>query len=122
VTFLVMAAGVIAVLISLRSDRFAPFLAAFLLLFVASGVGNGSTYRMIPAIFRGRERGDTQAAAVIGIAAAVGALGGFLIPRGFGMSIARTGSIDAALLVFLAGYAVCVAVTWQFYLRRSTAI
>ncbi|MDG4825354.1 MFS transporter [Asanoa sp. WMMD1127] len=121
-TFVVMAAGVVAVLASLRFDRFAPFLAAFLLLFVASGVGNGSTYRMIPAIFRGRDGAGTRAAAVIGIAAAVGALGGFLIPRGFGISLARTGSIEPALLVFLAAYAVCVAVTWSVYLRRPTAV
>ena len=119
-TFAVMAAGVIAVLASLGSGRFAPFLGAFLLLFVASGIGNGSTYRMIPAIFRGKDRGDSQAAAVIGIAAAVGALGGFLIPRGFGISVARTGSIDAALLVFLVAYAVCGAVTWWVYLRPSS--
>jgi NNP family nitrate/nitrite transporter-like MFS transporter len=127
--FLVMAGGVGAVLVSLRMGTFAPFLAAFLVLFVASGVGNGSTYRMIPAIFRAetvRELGEgppavararTAAAAVIGLASAVGALGGFLIPRGFGMSIAHTGSIDTALLAFLAGYGVCLAVTWWCYLR-----
>jgi NNP family nitrate/nitrite transporter-like MFS transporter len=127
--FLVMAAGVGAVLVSLSLGSFVPFLGAFLLLFVASGVGNGSTYRMIPAIFRAQARRDlgdgpaaaargrTEAAAVIGLASAVGALGGFLIPRGFGMSIAHTGSIDAALLVFLAGYGVCLAVTWWCYLR-----
>jgi NNP family nitrate/nitrite transporter-like MFS transporter len=117
------------VLVSLSMGSFAPFLGAFLLLFVASGVGNGSTYRMIPAIFRAqavRESGDgpeavargrTGAAAVIGLASAVGALGGFLIPRGFGMSIAHTGSIRAALLVFLAGYGIGLAVTWWCYLR-----
>ena len=133
VTFLLMAGGVGAVLASLAVGRFAPFLAAFLLLFVASGLGNGSTYRMIPAIFRvqavralgdtaeAAARGRTQAAAVIGLASAVGALGGFLIPRGFGMSIAQTGSITAALYVFLAGYGVCLAVTWWYYLRRVLA-
>src|SRR3712207_9144075 len=94
-----MAAGVVAVLAGLAAGSFPPFLAAFLLLFVASGVGNGSTYRMIPAIFRAeavRELGDgapavargrVAAAAVIGLASAVGGLGGFLIPRGFGMSL-----------------------------------
>ncbi|MFC7546810.1 MFS transporter [Plantactinospora sp. GCM10030261] len=129
VTFLVMAGGVVGVLAALTVQRFGPFLTAFLVLFVASGVGNGSTYRMIPAIFRVRAvrrlgdtpeavaRGRTEAAAVIGLASAVGALGGFLIPRGFGMSIAQTGSIEAALLTFLAGYAACVAVTWWYYLR-----
>ena len=122
-------------LAALAARSFAPFLGSFLLLFVASGVGNGSTYRMIPAIFRvasapapgadleavasATARGRTQAAAVIGLASAVGALGGFLIPRGFGMSIAHTGSINTALWVFLAGYGICTAVTWWYYLRRS---
>ncbi|MEV4619151.1 MFS transporter [Asanoa sp. NPDC049573] len=120
--FVVMAAGAGAVLACHGSGRLALFLGAFLLLFVASGVGNGATYRMIPAIFRGRPHGESQAATVIGVAAAVGALGGFLIPRGFGMSIARTGSIDTALIVFLLGYALCAAVTWRVYLRRATAV
>ena len=130
-TFVAMVAGVGAVLASLAADRFAPFLASFLLLFVASGVGNGSTYRMIPSIFalRARQRlgdtpeaaaeGRTRAAAVIGLAAAVGALGGFLIPRGFGMSISNTGGIDAALYTFIGGYVVCLAVTWWCYLRTT---
>jgi NNP family nitrate/nitrite transporter-like MFS transporter len=133
VTFLVMALGVGSVLASLVAHSFPLFLGSFLLLFVASGIGNGSTYRMIPAIFRaeamrtagdgpdaeGRAvaRGRTEAAAVIGLASAIGAFGGFLIPRGFGMSIAATGSITTALVVFLAGYAVCLAVTWWYYLR-----
>jgi NNP family nitrate/nitrite transporter-like MFS transporter len=129
-TFLVMAFGVGGVLAGLAAHAFGPFLGSFLLLFVASGVGNGSTYRMIPAIFRAaavRTGGDTAdsaaqgrtaAAAVIGLASAIGALGGFLIPRGFGISIAQTGSINTALVVFLAGYGLCLAVTWWFYLRR----
>jgi NNP family nitrate/nitrite transporter-like MFS transporter len=119
-TFVVMGLGVVGVLAGLAAGEFAPFLAAFLLLFVASGVGNGSTYRMIPAIFHAAEgvEGRTAAAAVIGLASAIGALGGFLIPRGFGISIAQTGSINTALLVFLAVYALCVAATWWFYLRR----
>jgi MFS transporter, NNP family, nitrate/nitrite transporter len=132
-TFLVMALGVGGVLTSLAGHSFPLFLGSFLLLFVASGIGNGSTYRMIPAIFRAEAiraaggnpgaqsraiaRGRTEAAAVIGLASAVGAFGGFLIPRGFGMSIAATGSIKTALVVFLVGYAVCLGVTWWYYLR-----
>jgi NNP family nitrate/nitrite transporter-like MFS transporter len=132
-TFLVMAFGVGGVLASLSAHGFPLFLGSFLLLFVASGIGNGSTYRMIPAIFRAEAmraagddpaaadravaRGRTQAAAVIGLASAIGAFGGFLIPRGFGMSIAHTGSISTALLVFLVGYAGCLGVTWWYYLR-----
>lgn len=121
-TFLGMGCGTGGVLLSLAAKSFALFLVSFLALFVLSGIGNGSTYRMIPAIFLAEAdglvaRGQTQAAAVIGLASAIGALGGFLIPRGFGMSITQTGSIISALLVFLAGYAVCLAVTWWFYLR-----
>jgi len=125
-TFVTMAAGVTGVLVSLDVHRFGLFLGSFLVLFVASGVGNGSTYRMIPAIFGAEAGGDaalgrTRAAAVIGLASAIGAFGGFLIPRGFGMSIAHTGSITSALLVFLAGYALCLAVTWRTYLRTALA-
>jgi NNP family nitrate/nitrite transporter-like MFS transporter len=132
--FVLLGAGVGGVLLSLRGHVFGPFLGAFLALFVVSGVGNGSTYQMIPAIFRAEAlrstvaglsvdvalaRGRTQAATVIGLASAIGAVGGFLIPRGFGMSISRTGSVTAALLAFLAGYGVCFAVTWWFYLRAN---
>ncbi|GIG59359.1 MFS transporter [Longispora fulva] len=124
--FAVMAVGVTGVLAGLSSHAFGLFLASFGLLFVTSGVGNGSTYRMIPAIFRteaadaGRTEleGKRTAAAVIGLASAIGALGGFLIPRGFAISITNTGSIRTALYVFLASYAVCGVATWWFYLRK----
>jgi MFS transporter, NNP family, nitrate/nitrite transporter len=135
-TFVVMGAGTGGVLLSLSLGYFWLFLASFLLLFVVSGIGNGSTYRMIPAIYKAEAlraaaggvpadkalaHGRTQAAAVIGLASAIGAFGGFLIPRGFGMSITYTGSITTALRVFLAGYAVLLAITWWFYLRRVLA-
>ena len=129
-----MGAGVLLVLQSLATESFAGFLAAFLLLFVTTGIGNGSTFRMIPAIFReqalaraGREGwtrdeaarvGKREAAAVLGLTSAVGALGGFFIPRGFGASIANTGSVDAALTAFLGFYAGCLTLTWFCYLRR----
>jgi MFS transporter, NNP family, nitrate/nitrite transporter len=128
VSFVVLAAGTAGVLLSLSLGSFWLFLGSFLLLFVVSGVGNGSTYRMIPAIYRaiaiGQAHPDAlanariKAAAVIGLASSIGAFGGFLIPRGFGMSIVYTGSITAALLLFFLGYAVFLAVTWWFYLRR----
>jgi MFS transporter, NNP family, nitrate/nitrite transporter len=124
VVFLLLCAGVGCVLVSLSMASFALFMASFLFLFIVSGIGNGSTYRMIPAIFRAeaiRSGGSlslarTQAAAVIGLASAIGAFGGFLIPRGLGMSISRTGSITSALLIFLVGYAGCLLVTWRVYL------
>jgi NNP family nitrate/nitrite transporter-like MFS transporter len=129
--FVAMAVGVLGVLLSLQGGGFGFFLGSFLLLFVTSGVGNGSTFRMIPAIWTaGAADGADpealpiarrQAAAVIGLSSAVGALGGFFVPRSFGVSVAATGSADAALVGFLAFYAVCLATTWWWYLRRSFA-
>jgi NNP family nitrate/nitrite transporter-like MFS transporter len=116
---------------------FAGFLTTFLILFVTTGIGNGSTYRMIPAIFREEKRREAkglgevaralalkaaglEAAAALGFIGAVGACGGYLIPRGFGASIAATGSPHLALAVFLAFYVTCIALTWWYYLRKST--
>jgi NNP family nitrate/nitrite transporter-like MFS transporter len=131
--FAAMGAGVALVWLGLSSGGFWPFFLAFLTLFLTSGVGNGSTYRMIPAIFQARavaERGTgddallygrRQAAAAIGIVSAVGALGGFLINRAFGMSFAATGSPGAALLAFGVFYAACFTLTWWCYTRTAGA-
>jgi len=108
----------------------------FLILFVATGIGNGSTYRMIPSIFReeklrtsriadGTARlqaikdASIESAAALGFIGAVGACGGYFIPRGFGASIAMTGGPHLALAVYLAFYVTCIALTWWYYLRRS---
>lgn len=125
VTFLAMGFGVLGVVWSVGQHAFGPFLAAFMLLFALAGIGNGTTYRMIPAIFRARagqspaeqKRARTQSAAALGVISAVGAYGGFLIPRSFGVSIANTGGIEAALYGFVAFYAVCAGLTWWCYLR-----
>ncbi|MGO1055409.1 MFS transporter [Crossiella sp. CA198] len=121
-TFVAMGFGVAGVLAGLAQHSFPLFLGAFLWLFITAGVGNGSTYRMIPAIFAARvadpAQAKRQAAAVIGIAGAVGALGGFLITRAFAMSLTSSGSLAPALYTFLACYALCLAVTWWCYLRR----
>jgi NNP family nitrate/nitrite transporter-like MFS transporter len=132
-SFLALAAGVVGALAGLKLHSFPLFVGAFGLLFIASGVGNGSTYRMIPAIFTvqaevdvasgsvgadARRRARQEAAAAIGIASAIGAFGGFLIPRGFAMSLGQTGSIDAALYLFLGGYGVFAATNWWCYRRR----
>ncbi|MGE3285486.1 MAG: nitrate/nitrite transporter [Pseudonocardia sp.] len=112
------------------------FVIAFIALFVTTGIGNGSTYKMIPGIFAGQARiaiaegADPTAAtmkarrisgAVIGIAGAVGALGGLFINLAFRQSFLATKSGDAAFWAFLAFYVVCVAVTWVVYLRPATA-
>ncbi|WP_405056013.1 MFS transporter [Kribbella sp. NBC_01505] len=120
--FVVMGLGILAAIVALNAGSFTGFLVSFLFLFVASGAANGSTYRMIPAVFRLTTPGDPgrarrEAAACIGIASAIGAYGGFLVPRGFAMSTSSYGSLIPALYVFCGFYVVCLAVTYYCYLR-----
>jgi NNP family nitrate/nitrite transporter-like MFS transporter len=121
-----MAVGVVCAIFALRAHAFGPFLASFLVLFVATGAGNGSVYRMIPAVFRfgagdaeDRARRVKAAAGCLGIAGAVGAFGGFLIPRGFAVSTSLTGNIQAALWVIVGLYLVMGLTTWAVYQRRT---
>jgi NNP family nitrate/nitrite transporter-like MFS transporter len=131
-TFLAMAGGATVVLAASQVGSLPLFVVGFVLLFVLSGIGNGSTYKMIPAIFRTQAQAavaagaDTVAAdrralqlsgALIGIAGAVGAFGGVLVNLAFRQSFLTTGSGDGAYLAFIGFYAVCVAVTWAVYLR-----
>jgi NNP family nitrate/nitrite transporter-like MFS transporter len=130
--FVAMAVGAAVVLAASRLESLQLFLVGFVLLFVLSGIGNGSTYKMIPAIFRTQAQvavaagADPVAAdrralqlsgALIGIAGAVGAFGGVLVNLAFRQSFLTTGGGDGAYLAFIAFYAVCVAVTWTVYLR-----
>ena len=134
--FIAMAAATVGVMHFVGIKDFAGFLAMFLILFVATGIGNGSTYRMIPSIFREenlrKARGSGEAgralalntakiesAAALGFIGAIGACGGYLIPRGFGASIEATGGPHLALEIYLAFYVTCLALTWWYYLRRS---
>jgi NNP family nitrate/nitrite transporter-like MFS transporter len=136
--FIAMAAATIGVLYFVGVKDFAGFLVMFLILFVTTGVGNGSTYRMIPSIFReenlrkakGQGEGARAAAlkaasiesgAALGFIGAIGACGGYLIPSGFGKSIAITGGPQLALVIYLGFYATCLAFTWWFYLRKAPA-
>ena len=117
--------------------NFWGFLAVFILLFALSGVGNGSTFRMIPIIFltertaeaKGKgEEAEKQAlvdatkesAAVLGFSGAIGAFGGFFIP--LGLKQAATGNVSAALWGFIIFYASCVALTWYWYARRNAPV
>jgi NNP family nitrate/nitrite transporter-like MFS transporter len=143
-TFLVfvgMVAGVVGVIAFLPGANgggsFTGFLAMFMLLFVLSGIGNASTFRMIPVIFRTQHeralganadararaaatrRAGIESAAVIGFSSAIGAYGGFFIPKSFGSSLALTGSAEAALYGFVAFYLSCIAITWWWYFRRG---
>ncbi|WP_265520112.1 MFS transporter [Oerskovia flava] len=142
-SFAVMAVGAFGAIQALGTGSFGLFFASFLLLFVATGVGNGATYRMIPAVFvhsaaasaldgdlasdpaavdQARARARKAAAGCIGIAGAVGAFGGFLIPRGFAVSNDLAGSLVPALWVFIGVYAVMALVTWAVYQRRGSAM
>lgn len=128
-SFVVMALGVVVAIVGLRTVSFPVFLGSFLVLFIASGAGNGATYRMIPAVFRSGltdpeqvARSRRAAAGCIGIAGAVGAYGGFLIPRGFAVSTSVTGNLQAALWVFVGVYLLMLATTWWVYRRPGAAM
>jgi NNP family nitrate/nitrite transporter-like MFS transporter len=136
-TFIAMAAGATVVLVASKQQSLPLFLVGFVALFVLSGLGNGSTYKMIPAIFRAKAMdavaagGDTVAAdrlalrrsgALIGIAGAVGAFGGVLVNLAFRQSFLETKTGDSAYLAFIAFYAVCVVVTWAVYLRPGNRL
>ena len=114
--FVVMAFAAIGV-IAFLDGPFWAFLLMFIALFVTTGIGNASTFRMIPVIF-----GGAEAAAVLGFSSAVGAYGGFFIPKSFGTSIAHTGGPQAALIGFVVFYATCIAITWWFYARKNAEV
>jgi len=125
--FTVMGIGTVCAIFALRAHSFGAFLASFLVLFVATGAGNGSVYRMIPAVFRhgatddeDKARRAKAAAGCLGIAGAIGAFGGFLIPRGFAVSTTATGNIQAALWVIVGLYVVMSLTVWAVYQRRGS--
>jgi MFS transporter, NNP family, nitrate/nitrite transporter len=156
--FVAMAVFTSTAIVGVKQRSFEAFFASYMAIFLLAGMGNGSTYRMIPTIFvaLGRKEVDEKgldakaaaldfkrrAAAVIGIAGAVGAFGGFLIQvvlrqASLGVSaIVKAAETPAekvavaqahadwsvpALYVFLGAYVVFAAVTWFFYLRKSFA-
>jgi MFS transporter, NNP family, nitrate/nitrite transporter len=135
--FIAMGLSTVVVIAASAIDSLALFTTGFVLLFVFSGVGNGSTYKMIPAIFRGRARVAVEtgasepgaaypwarriSGAVIGIAGAVGALGGLFINLAFRQSFMTAQSGDPAFWSFLAFYVVCIVVTYVVYLRPVPA-
>jgi NNP family nitrate/nitrite transporter-like MFS transporter len=114
--FAVMALAALGVIYFLDGP-FYGFLAMFIVLFLATGIGNASTFRMIPMIFDAKE-----AAAVLGFSSAIGAYGGFFIPKSFGTSIAKTGSAEPAIIGFVIFYATCIAITWWYYARKNAEV
>ena len=136
-TFLLMIAAVAGVLYFLgikeQEGAFWGFFAMFMVLFFATGIGNASTFQMIPIIMRkeiGRlmpdlsandqlRNAEKESAAIIGFTSAIAAYGAFFIPKSYGTSITMTGTPNAALWGFLIFYAACAAVTWYTYSRRG---
>lgn len=119
VTFIdlfIMIASVFGVIyfISPNSKNFVGFFIVFMLLFITTGVANGSVFQIIPKIFPKKE-----AAAVLGFSAAIAAFGAFLIPKSFGASIQVTGSPRFALYCFIIYYISCIIITWWYYLRKD---
>ena len=95
---------------------FWPFFVLFIILFTASGVGNGSTFRTIAVAFD-----EEQAGPVLGWTSAVAAYGAFIIPKVFGEQISLT-TPEYALYGFAAFYTICIVINWWFYLRRNAYI
>ncbi len=95
---------------------FLPFMILFLLLFAATGIGNGSTFRTIAAAFD-----KEQAGPVLGWTSAVAAYGAFIIPQIFGEQM-KAGFPEYALYGFAIFYAVCIVINWWFYLRPNAYI
>ncbi len=128
VAFAVMAAGALAVVATLPLRSFPVFLCCFLVLFAATGMGNGSTYRMIPSVFaaraaaRGIIPGTTEssavarkAAAALGLVSAIGAYGGFVVPQVLNASQLATGGYTAAFIGFAVAYVVLLLLTLVVY-------
>ena len=136
-TFVLMIAAVGGVLyfmaIKEQPGAFWGFFAMFMVLFLATGIGNASTFQMIPVIMRKEvdrlmpdltptdrvRQADKESAAIIGFTSAVAAYGMFFIPRAYGTSIQMTGDASAALWGFLVFYVTCLGLTWFVYTRRG---
>ena len=136
-TFIIMIGAVAGVLYFLgikdQPGAFWGFFAMFMILFFATGVGNASTFQMIPVIMRSEidrlmpskpgpqrvRQAEMESAAIIAFTSAIAAYGAFFIPKAYGSSIAMTGGPEAALWGFLIFYVTCVGVTWWFYTRSG---
>lgn len=140
-TFIGMAISVWGVLQFLPSEanaagNFWGFFACFMALFFLTGVGNASTFQMIPSIMahevpahekhlRGdalRKQIERESAAIIAFTSAIAAYGAFFIPKAYGTSISMTGAPNGALWAFLIFYVLCVVITWAFYTRKNAPV
>lgn len=136
--FIVMALFTALLFLALPGEgqgSFIAFYVVFMVLFINAGLGSGSTFQMIAAIFRrqtyeriksdggsdekAQREAVTETSAALGFISAIGALGGFFIPQTFGLSLSMSGTPAGAMQVFLAFYLICVAITWWVYGRKK---
>jgi NNP family nitrate/nitrite transporter-like MFS transporter len=131
--FVAMAVGAVVVLMASQRNSLSLFLVGFVMLFVFSGIGNGSVYKMIPAIFTAKALLSTEqagedggvgarlatkrAGALIGLAGAIGAFGGVLVNLAFRQSFLTLKNGDGAYITFIVFYAFCFVVTWAVFIR-----
>ncbi len=141
--FAVMVVAAVGVLIFLPSESggagVAWFFAAFILLFVTTGIGNGSVFRLVPTVFmmlhqRGAEgkdraardeaisKGEIEASVALGFTAAIAALGLFFIPSMVAISIDALGTPKIAVGVFVVFYLNCMFITWWWYRREGAEV
>ena len=141
--FAVMLAAAVAALIFLPSgsggNEIAWFFAAFMLLFITTGIGNGSVFRVVPTVFltlhqrraEGKDQaaqdaatsaGEIEASVALGFTAAIAALGLFFIPALVAVSSETTGTPRFALITFIAFYATCLFVIWWWYRRDGAEV
>ncbi|QNT77496.1 NarK family nitrate/nitrite MFS transporter [Entomobacter blattae] len=133
--FIIMVFLTIAVFFTLPSGgeggSFAAFFTIFMLLFLTAGLGSGSAFQMIAVVFRRftfyriKNKGGsdneanrvaiTDTASALGFISAIGAIGGFFIPKAFSYSLSLTGSPAGALKIFLVFYVACIVITWFIY-------
>jgi NNP family nitrate/nitrite transporter-like MFS transporter len=131
--FIAMALGALVVLGASWINSLPLFIVGFVMLFIFSGIGNGSTYKMIPAIFHAKaqlevgagldlaeadQRAIRRAGALIGLAGAIGALGGVMVNLAFRQSFLTLKNGDGAYIAFIASYVVCCLVTWTVFMRE----
>jgi MFS transporter, NNP family, nitrate/nitrite transporter len=132
-SFVMLAVGAAAALWSVNAKNLPMFFASFMFLFVATGIGNGSTYRMISRIFKIKGElagGDPetmvgmrrQAAGALGVISSVGAFGGFVVPLAYAWSKSEFGSIEPALRFYIAFFLALLTVTWFCYLRKKSGL
>ncbi|MFD3376306.1 MULTISPECIES: nitrate/nitrite transporter [unclassified Streptomyces] len=131
--FVAMGAATAVIVVASMEKSLPLFTTAFIVLFVLSGLGNGSTFKMIPGIFQAKATalgltgeeaasyGRRLSGASMGLIGAVGAVGGLGINLAFRQSFLSVGSGTGAFVAFLAFYAVCFGVTWAVYLRRPAS-